>query len=234
MPGAIGFGLILVAMAVLVATQGERDIAGLTPEQFASAASLGALALVIGSGVVHQFRGRFGEGLRSLAIWGVITLACVGIYAYREQAQEVGYRVLGELAPGRAVVGPSGEVTIARRHDGGFAVRAEVNGRAHTFAFDTGASAVVLSAETAESLGLTPPATAFTVTVLTANGRALAAPVTLDSIAVGSIVERRVPALVAKPGMLSTNLLGMSFLERLSSYEVRGSRLILRGPARPT
>jgi aspartyl protease family protein len=37
-----------------------------------------------------------------------------------------------------------------------------------------------------------------------------------------------VPALVARPGMLGENLLGMTFLERLASYEVRGNRLVLR------
>jgi aspartyl protease family protein len=52
--------------------------------------------------------------------------------------------------------------------------------------------------------------------------------VILETLGVGPIVERRVPALVARPGILHDNLLGMTFLERLGSYEVRGSRLILR------
>jgi aspartyl protease family protein len=55
--------------------------------------------------------------------------------------------------------------------------------------------------------------------------------VTLDMLRVGSIAERRVRALVARPGALRENLLGMTFLERLTSYEVRGNRLILRGRA---
>jgi aspartyl protease family protein len=38
-----------------------------------------------------------------------------------------------------------------------------------------------------------------------------------------------VPALVAQPGQLKNNLLGMSFLNRLQSWEVRGDRLRLRG-----
>jgi aspartyl protease family protein len=57
----------------------------------------------------------------------------------------------------------------------------------------------------------------------------MAAPVTLDSVSIGSITERRIRALVARPGALRDNLLGMTFLERLASYEVRGNRLILRG-----
>jgi aspartyl protease family protein len=69
----------------------------------------------------------------------------------------------------------------------------------------------------------------YTVSVETANGRTRAAPVTLDRLAVGDIVERAVPALIAQPGQLRVNLLGMSFLNRLESWEVRGDKLMLRG-----
>ena len=51
----------------------------------------------------------------------------------------------------------------------------------------------------------------------------------LDRIAVGGLVERSVDALVAQPGQLKTSLLGMSFLNRLQSWEVRGDRLLLHG-----
>jgi len=69
----------------------------------------------------------------------------------------------------------------------------------------------------------------YSVNVDTANGRTRAASVTLDRLAVGGIVERSVPALVAQPGQLRTNLLGMSFLNRLESWEVRGDKLMMRG-----
>jgi aspartyl protease family protein len=67
------------------------------------------------------------------------------------------------------------------------------------------------------------------VNIDTANGRARAAPVTLDRLAVGGLLERSVPALIAQPGQLRTSLLGMSFLNRLQSWEVRGDRLVMRG-----
>jgi aspartyl protease family protein len=38
-----------------------------------------------------------------------------------------------------------------------------------------------------------------------------------------------VPALVVQRGQLKNNLLGMSFLNRLESWEVRGDRLRMRG-----
>ena len=69
----------------------------------------------------------------------------------------------------------------------------------------------------------------YTIGIETANGRTQAAAVTVDRIAVGGIVERAVPALIAQPGQLRTSLLGMSFLTRLQGWEVRGDRVVLRG-----
>ena len=51
---------------------------------------------------------------------------------------------------------------------------------------------------------------------------------TLDRVSVGGITERGVPALIAQPGQLKTSLLGMTFLNRLESWEVRGTKLVLR------
>ena len=106
---------------------------------------------------------------------------------------------------------------------------AQVNGTRVAMALDTGASAVVLTQEAAKAAGLPLEVLSYTVPVDTANGRTRAASVTLDQIAVGSIVERGVPALVAQPGQLRVSLLGMSFLNRLESWEVRGDRLVMRG-----
>jgi aspartyl protease family protein len=94
---------------------------------------------------------------------------------------------------------------------------------------DTGASAVVLTQEAAKAAGLPLEVLSYTVKVDTANGRTRAAPVTLDRVAIGPIVERSVPALIAQPGQLRTNLLDMSFLTRLQGWDVRGGKLILRG-----
>jgi aspartyl protease family protein len=96
-------------------------------------------------------------------------------------------------------------------------------------ALDTGASSVVLTQEAARAAGLPLEVLSYTVAIDTANGRARAAPVTLDRVAVGGIVERSVPALIAQSGQLRTSLLGMSFLKRLDSWGVHGDRLLMRG-----
>jgi clan AA aspartic protease (TIGR02281 family) len=52
-------------------------------------------------------------------------------------------------------------------------------------------------------------------------------------VAIGKLVERSVPALVVPRGQMKTNLLGMSFLDRLDGFEVRADHLMLRGFQEP-
>ena len=106
---------------------------------------------------------------------------------------------------------------------------AHINGTRIPMVLDTGASSVVLTQEAAKAAGLPIEVLNYSVNIDTANGRTRAAAVTLDRLAVGGLSERSVPALVAQPGQLKNNLLGMSFLNRLESWEVRGDRLRLRG-----
>jgi aspartyl protease family protein len=229
MPGAVALAVVLLAMAILVANQDEAPILGLAPGEFASVAALSAMALLVASFVVTEFRGRWANGLRALMMWGVLLVALVGCYSYRFELQQAARRIAGELMPGETTVGPSGEVVVTRRMDGSFVVNGKANDRDLRFIFDTGASTVVLTSETAKAVGLDPSTLAFVVPVSTANGLTLAAPVTIERLTVGSIKEQRVRALVTKPGVLRENLLGMTFLERLASYEVRQNRLFLRG-----
>src|SRR6202012_2189259 len=94
---------------------------------------------------------------------------------------------------------------------------------------DTGASSVVLTRDDAKKAGLPLEVLNYSVNIDTANGRARAAPVTLDRIAIGGLEERAIEALVAQPGQLKMSLLGMSFLNRLQSWQVSEDRLTLQG-----
>jgi aspartyl protease family protein len=134
---------------------------------------------------------------------------------------------MAELVPGWAAQ-KGNTVEIARSRAGDFSVRAQINGARVSMVLDSGASAVVLTQEAAKAAGLPLEVLNYSTNVETANGRARVAPVTLDRLAIGGIVERSVPALIAQPGQLKSNLLGMSFLNRLESWEVRGDTLLLR------
>jgi aspartyl protease family protein len=136
--------------------------------------------------------------------------------------------VLAEVIPGRPAA-HGNIVEIARSRGGEFTVAVHINGTRVPMTLDTGASSVVLTQEAAKAAGLPLAVLSYSVNVETANGRARAAPVTIERVAVGNIVERSIPALIAQPGQLRTSLLGMSFLNRLEGWEVRGDRLVMRG-----
>lgn len=229
MPGAIGFGLLLVGAAILILTYGESDIAGMSPDQFARVTALAALLLLLSGSIFGQFRGRLGDAFRAIVIWTAILFALIGVYTYRFEVETVVNRLIGEVSPGRTTIGEAGEVNVTRGRDGSFMVAGRVEGEPMNFIFDTGANIVVLTADSAARIGYRLEDLDFRVSVMTANGRTLAAPITIENLTVGDIAETRVRALVARPEALSHNLLGMTFLDRLSSYEVRSNQLILRG-----
>jgi aspartyl protease family protein len=156
-----------------------------------------------------------------------LLIALTGVYAYRFEASDIVGRIAGEFFPSEPQVGRGGEVIVNRRLSGEFAIAGRVNGARVTFLFDTGASAVVLTADDARRAGVDASRLVFDVPVATANGGALAAEAQLDQIAIGPIVMRNVSALVARRGALEESLLGMSFLERLKSYTVERDRLVL-------
>jgi aspartyl protease family protein len=124
---------------------------------------------------------------------------------------------------------PSRVVQISRGQAGEFALRATINGVRAPMVIDTGATSVVLTFETAKAAGLPLELLDYNVEVETAGGHTRAARLTLDRLAIGKLVERSVPALVVPRGQMKTNLLGMSFLDRLESFEVRADSLMLRG-----
>jgi len=121
----------------------------------------------------------------------------------------------------------SGEVRLKADRRGHFACTGDVDGRPVTFMADTGASIIARTYEDARRAGLSPASLDFSARVSTANGIAKVAPVVLSRVRVGTITLRDVRAAVAEKGALDVNLLGMSFLGRLASFNLRGDELIL-------
>jgi aspartyl protease family protein len=129
----------------------------------------------------------------------------------------------------RRAASPVRAVQVSRGQTGEFALHAKINGVSAPMVIDTGATSVVLTYETAKAAGLPLELLEYDVDVETAGGHTKAARLTLDRLAVGKLVERSVPALVVPRGQMKTNLLGMSFLDRMESWEVRADRLMLHG-----
>jgi aspartyl protease family protein len=111
---------------------------------------------------------------------------------------------------------------------GHFYVEPMVNGVRLRMMVDTGATLVILSKEDAQWAGINPTREEYTMPANTANGVVLLAPVVLDEVADGDVALRNVPAAVLPHNTLGVGLLGMSFLSKLSHFEVTGGQLVLK------
>jgi aspartyl protease family protein len=227
---AVLLGILAIGLALLLLNHGSGETMGMPNEDFGRFIYLTPLAILVGAGVLTT-RGRVRRNLTYLAIWTLAAIVFVGVYVYRDQARQVGGRMLAELVPGHSVVltGINGqnEVLIRRTQGGHFAVNAELDGHKVGMLIDTGASQVTLTYEDARRIGLAPENLKFSLPVTTANGTAKAAPVTISQLAIGPIVRRNISATVAQEGRLDTSLLGMNFLSSLSAVRIEPSEMRL-------
>lgn len=219
--------LALVTTLMVLVMRHEGAIAAFTDRDLPWLVAKTVILVMVGGAVLSLFRDRVSHALETALLWLVIALLLVLGYTYRFELRDVGDRVMAELAPGHAATA-NGAVELARGRTGEFHITTRVNGARVGMVLDTGASAVMLTHEAAKAAGLPLEMIKYSVAVDTANGRAQAAAVTLDRISIGGIEARAVPALIAPPGQLKTSLLGMSFLNRLDGWEVRGDRLVMR------
>src|SRR5438874_2342818 len=144
---------------------------------------------------------------------------CMG--CYRQLSEVAGWAALSEPTPQAAVAISEPAVSpasISKAADGHYWAEADVDGHAIHFLVDTGASAVALTTEDAQRLGIDTTTLDYKYGVVTASGEAHAAQVKLASISVAGARVDNVEAFVLDRG-LQTSLLGMTYLGRLSAFE---------------
>ncbi|AJE47370.1 retropepsin-like aspartic protease family protein [Celeribacter indicus] len=179
------------------------------------------LSLLLGAVAFYYVianRRTLGAMVRHAVLWALIfigVLSAVGLW------QDVRPR----LAPAQISRG-DGIIAVDRDMTGHFSVRAAVNGTPVAFLVDTGASNVVLSMEDAERAGIDIGNLVFTGRAQTANGTVRTAPVTLDTLDLEGVHDRKVRAYVTD-GELFGSLLGMDYLRRYERIEIQRDKLIL-------
>ena len=130
---------------------------------------VGWIAL-IGSSVLAAARANPKTALRNGAIWLVIFLGVVGLYAFKNDAAFIGQRIMGALSPTQGVAHDDGTLSFDAGPDGHFRIQAVVNGGRVTFMVDTGATDVVLAPDDARRIGIDPATLVFDQVAETANG----------------------------------------------------------------
>lgn len=128
---------------------------------------------------------------------------------------------------GRQRLSSGRRVVIDANWQGQFHANVEIEGKVVPMMVDTGATVVSLSWDDAQSMGLSPTPHQFNVLMRTANGIARAALVRLREVRVGGIVVYDVKAVIAPPGQQTPSLLGMTFLNELSHFQISNQKLVL-------
>lgn len=224
----------LLWVAILLAgTLGLWWLATLFPNALASDWSRVSLVQWIGwlvllsAAIVTGRRFTARETFRNILIWtGVVAVLAVG-YTFRDELGYVARRVRSDIVPSYPVSSGPHEMTLTASEDGSFYVHGVVNGLPMHFVIDTGATDIVLSPDDAKRIGLNVTELNYFHSFETAHGVGHGAPATVARLSVGSFSLTDVPVTVNDTPM-STSLLGLAFLKKLDSFEVRGDRLTLK------
>lgn len=187
-------------------------------DQIARLAYLGLIAAALGGWLFAQFRQNLSGTLQMLAVWALIFVGVIGAYGLWTDIRR-------DLATTQTMLSENA-VLVPRRTDGHFHAVLRVNGTAIEFVIDTGASDIVLSRDDAARVGFDPGELAYTGVAQTANGQVRIAPVKLDTVELGGIIDRDLRASVNE-GDLDISLLGMSYLGLFDRIEIEGDRLVL-------
>ncbi|MBF9059127.1 TIGR02281 family clan AA aspartic protease [Rhodobacterales bacterium HKCCSP123] len=191
----------------------------MTGEQIGSLAYLLLLGAVIAGWHLVANRRQMGKLAQQAAIWIFIFLGAIVAAGLWSDIRDT-------VAPRQAIMQDGAQVVVPMQHDGHFYLTLEVNGTPVRFVVDTGATEMVLSAEDAMRVGLSPEALVFSGRAFTANGTVETAPVMLQTVALGGVVDEGVRAVV-NSGDLGESLLGMSYLRRFDRIEISGGQLVL-------
>ena len=132
-----------------------------------------------------------------------------------------------DTPPNLTVLRPASSRSLVYRADrrGHFTLTASVNGAPLRLVVDTGASLVALTLDDARAAGIARSELVFNQLTHTANGTVRFAPVMLREIRIEQLSVDNVPAAVIEN--LDQSLLGMSFLKRLKSFEMREGALTI-------
>lgn len=177
------------------------------------------LLAAVGSWVFVQNRQSLGKTAQQLAIWALIFLGVIAAYGLWGDIRST-------VAPRQAVMSDGGQISVPRSRDGHYYLTLQINEQPVNFLVDTGASEMVLNAESAARVGIETEDLAYLGRAMTANGEVRTARIKLDSVGLGGIVDRNVSAWVNE-GALEQSLLGMGYLQRFSGLEIRNNELLL-------
>ncbi len=226
----IAAGLIGLIAIIFILRQTQNSLPSISGDRFAAVVYMGIWATLIGSAVLTA-RQPLGHTLKQLVAWLAIFLIVMAAYTHRYELQDIASNITGGLVPGSPIstVDAHGrnKITLIRNNSGHFVARGAIGSASVTFLIDTGATDIVLANTDAANAGIKTGKLHYSIPVSTANGMTTSARATIGNISIGPIKYENITVMVARKNDLQTSLLGMNFINRLRSFEIRGDRMIL-------
>ena len=164
-------------------------------------------------------RNSLNKTLQYGALWGLIFLGAIAVAGLWDDIRRT-------TTQQQSVNSETGSITVPRAPDGHYYLTLRINDEPVRFVVDTGATDMVLTRNDAQAVGLNLAETDFLGKARTANGTVRVAYVTLDNVTLGPVTDRNVPASI-NDGEMDTSLLGMSYLQRFSKFEISLGELVL-------
>jgi aspartyl protease family protein len=194
----------------------------------------GLVAVVVTVCIAWRHKASIGWMAANLAVWMVIAGIFITVYVYQtgSTAPAAGpppatdEQAAATTAPAAAVEPDSSSLRIFASGDGHYRVDGLVNGASVQFLVDTGASVVLLTPDDARRAGIDPDTLQYRQQIRTPNGLVVGADIVIYQLAVGPIRLVNVAGAVVQKNT-SNSLLGISFLSRLSGYEVSDGAMTL-------
>jgi aspartyl protease family protein len=190
----------------------------MTGDNIASVIYLALLGAVIAGYFLVSHRRQLGKVAQQALIWVFIFVGIVAAVGLWEDVRSSTAR--------QAVFTDTGAVIVPMSRDGHYHLTLDLNGTPVRFIVDTGATEMVLSLQDAQRIGIDAGDLRFIGQARTANGAVATAPVWLDEVRLGGIVDRDVPARVSG-GEMPGSLLGMGYLHRFSTLQIADGKLTL-------
>ena len=186
-----------------------------------------AVLALVSSSLLFVRQVKVKETVRNILMWlGVGAVLVLG-FSYQEELMTLGRRLRADLIPGTQLQTSANEMVISASDGGGFHANGAVNGTPVRFLVDTGASSIMLTPSDARRLGIDTGSLVFNRAYETANGIGYGASTVVDELTVGHIRLTNVPVSINQAPMRSS-LLGMTFLNRMKSFNISGRKLVLR------
>lgn len=182
--------------------------------------------ILVGSSLVVR-RVPMGQMAKMALMWIGIFIILFIIFSFRAEFSYVWERVKSDFAGTSNQSSNGQEIILTQKDDGHFWIKAYVNGVAIDFLVDSGATGIAMSTADADAANVEYDIDSFPVFTETANGTSKNYRAQIALLKTENVTFENVNILVA-PNLGDTNLLGMSYLNRLQSWRVEGNRMILQ------